>query len=330
MAFTNATDLAATDIPYVDAEGRDVVIAVVKGTFEIDARGRVQRAEEPSEVRLADVPYDPDAALGSVRYPNDVCTEKRGTDVVVVGEAVSRAPVTVLDVAVRVRELSAPLRVHGERLFYRSITGVKIGPAAPFERKAIVYEKAYGGASSDWGVVEERNPAGVGVAARTSDLVDRPAPQIEHPLRPHLSASDQHAPAGYGAILPHWSPRKEHAGTFDKAWKETRMPMMPLDFDVRYHNFAHPSLQIPEHLVAGDKVAILGMRLEGLFQFDLPRLGVVVHGLFDEGKVTVRPPVDTLLIEPSRSRFEIVVRAAFPMGRGKNVLREIRVDTDDG
>lgn len=329
MAFTNATPFAAVDIPLVDPSGADVVVAIVKATFDVDAAGRCRPAEEPSEIRLGDVPYDADDVRSSLRYPSDVCVEKRGTDVVVVGEAIAKRPVEAMDVLVRVREANAPLRVHGERVYYRGLGRIRIGPAAPFETRPIVYERAYGGMAADCGLVEERNPAGVGVAYRPEDLIDTPAPQIEHPARPYTSASDKHPPEGYGAISSHWSPRKERAGTFDAAWRERRMPLMPVDFDLRYNNVAHPSLQIEPPLAVGDEIGVLGMTREGLLRFVIPAFPVVLFGIFDvAGKVEIRPAIDTVLIEPSRGRVELVVRASFALGRGHKVLREVRVDTD--
>src|SRR5438874_1464247 len=87
-----------------------------------------------------------------------------------------------------------------------------------------------------------RLPTDVCVAKRKRDLVGKPAPQIEHPARPHRTADDDHPPVGLGAIRSHWSPRLERAGTFDEVWEKTRMPAMPADFDVRANNQAHPSL----------------------------------------------------------------------------------------
>jgi hypothetical protein len=330
MAFLNATAYRALDVPTMDARGREVVVVIVKATFEIDETGRVLRAESPAPVRTGDVLRDPDDPRSSARYPSDIAVEKHGADVVVVGEAVSRAPVTSMDVAVKVRDRTAPLRVHGERVFYQGASQVQIGPAAPFERKPIVYERAYGGASEDGSAIELKNPAGVGVAASPRDLVGKPAPQIEHPAFPHRTAGDRHPPMGYGALLPHWSPRRDRAGTFDAAWERTRMPLLPLDFDVRYHNVAHPSLIFDAPLAAGDPVAILGMTPAGLFSFEIPSFPIVVRARFDRsGLVSERPGIDTLLVEPSRSRFEIVARKAFPIGRGADVLRELRVDEDD-
>jgi hypothetical protein len=329
MPFVNATPFLALDAPYLDEHGREVVLAIVKGTFELDAAGRLELAEEQAEVRVADVPYDPESPKSSLRYVSDVCTRKQGTDVVVVGEAVSSRPTTVLDVAVRVREQVATLRIHGERLFYRAAVGIGIGPSAKFERAPVVYEKAYGGASADWTVVETRNPSGVGVAKRAADLIDTPAPRIEHPARPHTSASDKHAPMGFNAIPGHWSPRRELTGTVDDAWVRTRIPIMPKDFDIRFNNVAHPSLQL-DPVAPGDDVSVAGMTAEGALSFAMPRFPVVFYGLFDVGpKTVVRPHVDTLLIEPSRRRLEVVCRAHFPMGRGIRVLREIRADVDE-
>jgi hypothetical protein len=157
--------------------------------------------------------------------------------------------------------------------------------------------------------------------------VGTPAPQLEHPARPHTSASDKHPPVGYGAIPPAWSPRKDHAGTFDDVWMATRMPLMPLDHDPRTNNAAHPSLVFDPHLAPGDAIAILGMSESGALSFRLPPFPLVLRGHFDRsGKVEVRPPIDTLLVEPGSRRVELAVRHAFPIGRGLDVLREITAE----
>src|SRR5262245_30916262 len=116
MSFTNATTFAALDVPYIDRNGHEIVIVIVKGTFEVDETGSVHPADRSSEIRAADEPYDPTNLRGSVRYPSDVCDEKIGTDVVVIGEAVSPRPVPFVDVGIQVRDVLVPMRVHGLRL----------------------------------------------------------------------------------------------------------------------------------------------------------------------------------------------------------------------
>lgn len=329
MALANNSPFAALAVPSIAPDGREVVIAVVKATFTRGLDGRIRLADAQVPVRVADVVYDPDAVESSIRYPSDVGTEKRGTDVVVVGEAVSVRAVRMIDVTVRIRDRAVPLRVHGERLYYRRVGGIAVGPPAPFERKAIVYERAYGGASADGRVIEPRNPVGRGVTADPASLVDTPAPQIEHPAHPITSADDAPEPVGFGAIATHWLPRAAYAGTLDDAWRQTRMPLMPLDFDARFNNVAHPSLQLDEHLKAGEPVAILGMTEGGLWQAEIPAVPVSLHGRYDDRAIPeARPMIDTLLIEPGRDEIQITLRHVLPMGRGRARLREIQVDTD--
>jgi hypothetical protein len=327
--FANATPHPAVDVPLTDPSGRDMVVVVVKLSYRVLADGRVVSADPPAKIRAADVPFDPEDPRSSLRYPADVCLEKGGADVIVVGEAISPRPVTVMDVAVKVGERSAPLRVHGERVFYRRLVGMAIGPAAPFERMPVVYEKAYGGASADYAEMEPRNWSGVGVAAREGDLEGQPAPQIEHPARPHGGSGDKHPPMGFGAIPAHWSPRRELAGTFDEAWQKTRMPLLPLDWSPRANNAAHPSLFFEKPLSPGTPVAVLGMSEGGLLSFKLPDPAVVIRARFDvSGQVAARAAIDTLLIEPGERKFEMLVRKALPMGRGRDVLRELTADVE--
>jgi hypothetical protein len=329
MSFANTTPFAAQPVPLLDRDGHDVLVAIIKGTFVIDRSGAMRLADTQDPVRVVDELHDPENPGSSLRFPSDVGFAKLGTDVVITGDAIAPAPVKSLDVSVKVKQRLVPLRVHGVRVFFAGAFGVAIGPAQPFERMPIVYERAYGGMSDDLSVVELQNPVGVGVAKAASDLVDRPAPQIEHPARPHGSASDRYPPVGVGAIMTHWPPRREFAGTFDERWRRSRMPLLPEDYDVRFGNVAHPSLQFEEHLAPGDTIAIQGMSLDP-FVLALPRLPVVASGRYDTGeRASIRPPIDTVIIQPEARRVQIVARAAFPMGRGRRVLREVVVHGAD-
>src|SRR5690349_13330736 len=102
MSFSNATPFAAIDVPMLDPNGREVVIVIVKAAFEVGAKGKVELADEPADLRMVEVLTNPKASPEDPRvaakYPSDLCIEKRGTDVVVVGEAVSPKPVTSVDV----------------------------------------------------------------------------------------------------------------------------------------------------------------------------------------------------------------------------------------
>jgi len=330
MSFANNTRYSAMPVPTIAPDGRDVVVAIVKATFRRGKDGRPRLADQQIPVEIGGTVYDPEALDSSIRFPSDVCSDKRGADVVVVGDAISRKPVKSLDVAVKIRDLTASLRVHGERVYYRSLGGVGIGPAQSFERKPIVYERAYGGTTPDSSLIERRNPVGRGVAKDPGSLIDTPAPQIEHPAHPITRAGEAHEPVGFGAIAVHWQPRSDFAGTFDEVWRATRMPILPVDFDLRFHNVASPALQLAERLREGDRIAILGMSEEELFQIDVPALPLTLCARYQDGRREVaRPSIDTMIVEPDLGIIRLTLRHAFPMGRGTKLLREIQVDTDD-
>jgi hypothetical protein len=107
------------------------------------------------------------------------------------------------------------------------------------------------------------------------------------------------------------------------------MPLMPLDFDARYFNVAHPSLQFEDPLAPNDPIAIRGMTVEGLWQIELPAVPLVVRGRLDDGRtIEHRPRVDLVLVEPGDDRLELTARCSLPKGRGRTLLREIQVDVD--
>jgi hypothetical protein len=325
LTFSNNTKYAAQAFPFFDRTGRDVVVAVVKASFRIDERGEARLLSKQAPIRPVDEAWDAENPLSSVKLPGDLADRKLGTDVVVIGDAVAPEPVTVLDIGVTVGSRTVPLRVHGPRLFAKRLGGIGITPSVPFHRQPVRYELAFGGASEDWSDVELRNPSGVGIAKRQSDLDGRPAPQIEHPERPHTSGTDRHPPAGFGAVGTHWSPRREFFGTADEFWQQNRCPIFPKDFDIRYYSVAHPALWFEEPVAPGTRVGIVGMSEERVLSFCVPELPISIGARYDNGSEQQRPRIDTLVMQPNDRLIEVVARAAFPLGR-RNVLRELRAD----
>lgn len=329
--FANATSFAALAVPFQDQRGADVVVVLAKATF-FRRGGRLALADEQVPVRLSDAPTDPGAVEAgresSLRYPSDVGGSKPGADVVVVGNAISARAVTSVDVAVRAPDRQVSLRVHGERVFYQGALGLKIGPAAAFERAPITYERAYGGASRDGSIIDWRNPVGRGVHAKASELDGAPAPGIEDPAHP-LEGARASIPVGFGAIATWWLPRRGLMGTADAAWQAERMPLPPLDFDPRFYQVAHPSLQMDRHLQPGDLIAAHGLCEEGLFQITVPELRLIAHvRRADAPPVSLPLVLDTALLEPESARLELTFRRVLPLGRGATLLREVRLDVD--
>ncbi|MGE0326626.1 MAG: DUF2169 domain-containing protein [Polyangiaceae bacterium] len=304
----------------------EAVTLVVKATFSLSGDGLVELAEDQIPVRYADELTGERDDAPSARLPADVVLEKAGTDVIVAGHAYLPPGNTEVITAVQVGDTTAPLRVHGPRLFESGLGGVRIGPAVHVDRVALTYERAYGGVSSDLQQTEGRNPAGVGVSSSPRELDGKLAPQIEHPTRPHTSAKDTHAPMGYAPLLPFWEPRRSAFGTLDDAYTKRRLPLPPVDFSCLYNNQAHPSLILSAPLSAKTTIALSGLRPEGLLRFELPTWGVSVVAHRDRGVdpgLILRP--DTVVIEPDVGRLELVGRVRLRLLR-KNLLREVQID----
>jgi hypothetical protein len=332
--FANATSFAALAVPFHDHRGADVVVVLAKATF-VKRGSDLVLAEEQTPVRSGDIPTDPVAVdegrESSLRYPSDLGGEKPGADIVVVGSAVSPRPVASVDVAVRALDRRMSLRVHGERVFYRGALGLKIGPSAPFESAAVTYERAYGGTSRDGSIIDWRNPVGRGVHVSPSELDGAPAPCVEDPAHP-LDGARAATPVGFGAIAMWWLPRRGLAGTANAAWQAERMPLPPLDFDPRFYQVAHPSLQMDRPLRAGDMIAAHGLCREGLFQITVPDLSLIAHlRRTDAPRGSFPLLLDTALLdfrEPEPARIELTFRRVVPLGRGATLLREVRLDVD--
>ncbi len=329
--LSNPTPFAAEAAPFFDERGVDVVVLLLKATF-LRRGGALVMADAQVPVRLADVPTDPAAEaegrMTSVRYPSDVGGEKPGADVVVVGSAFATKPVQNADIAVRAPGRSLALRVHGERLFYKSAVGVKVGPATRFERAPVTYERAYGGASKDGSRIDWRNPVGRGVCSDPSDLDGLPAPCIEDPARP-IEGAEVSLPVGIGALPSFWLPRSGFAGTMDEAWQRARMPLPPVDFDRRFYQVASPALQLDRPLREGDTIATHGLHPAGLFDITVPALQPLAHLRRADGpRVSLPFVLDTALLEPELERVELTYRRVVPLGRGATLLREVRLDAD--
>ena len=238
--------------------------------------------------------------------------------------------VTEQDVTVRVetghRTLGKTVRVHGARVWYRTALGVAPGPASPLTPTPLIYELAYGGVDDSDPrrvLIEPRNPAGTGLVADRARLIGTLAPAIEDPRHP--LTSQRPAPAGFGAIAAHWSPRSDWAGTYDEAWQRDRAPVRPVDFQPRHHCCSDPELWSDTPLVGDEPVEVLGATPEGAWRFRLPRYEPVFEVFERRGASKHRPRVDTFLIDADAGRVELTWRVSVPLPRKSQFLEAIRV-----
>ncbi|MFT3764223.1 MAG: DUF2169 domain-containing protein [Minicystis sp.] len=322
----NLTPMEVRGLPMDDRHGRAVIVAIAKATYAVSKTGVARLAWPPAPIRIEDELHE-DSPYASIKYPCDWVDEKPGTDVIVVGTAIPpvSAPVTEMDVSVRVGRLFKAVRVHGPRVYQAAVFGgVAPGPSSRLGPTPIRYELAYGGVDDlgDRVAYEGRNPSGVGFAEQRRKRAGAPAPRLTVPTS---LADPGRDPAGFGAIAAHWSPRLELAGTRDEAWRRTRAPVAPVDFDPRHNNAAHPDLHSSTPLRPDEPIELVGLTPEQVFRFRVPDVEPLFFSRRD-GEVRAHDThLDTMLIDADARRVELSWRVSLPLPRKAQRLDRIMV-----
>lgn len=319
LEIKNHTALSAELIPGLDKDGFDYAALIIKGRFDINPlTNSLTLSDQPAEIVKADEFYkEPDNS--SVQYESDVAILKRSTDVVVNGYAYAPGgrATQQLDAGVKINDVAVTCRVFGDRYWDKSGLSWMQTPAKKFERMALLYENAYGGIdpSSEKEVVEDSrfNPVGKGYYGVKSKPVDGlPLPNIENPRSLISQHSDRPQPAGFGFINRSWQPRVQLAGCYDENWQQTRQPLLPLDFDDRFFNGAHPSLITPSFLSGGEMIALKNLNESGELNFSLPVWHAPVSVTVKGNSKRIKPLLDTVVIEPDINNVSLTWRVTMP------------------
>lgn len=317
-------------VPMKDKDGRGLFVVILKYTFTVDRWGRIALAEDDAaEPYPVDVCHGDDPAASSIKKPSDLADAKPGTDVILIGHAhAPHAQATHVDVRLSMGPIRKTVRAHGLRVFQRAaLGGVTAGPARPIRGPIpLVYERTWGGVDTsdpERPVAEPRNHVGRGVARDPKRLVDTEAPELEDPANPVGSRTV--APACFGAIHRHWQPRASFAGTYDDRWTETRLPLLPEDFDPRYHVTVPPDQWSPVPLRGNEPIEVLGATPEGEWRFELPRLAPAFRSTIGGVQTEHRTHLDTVLIDADQERVELTFRAAIPTPRKLELLERVAI-----
>jgi len=324
MRVVNQTPAKPATIPMRDPNGREHLVLILKYTFAVDARGSCDVVSDGPGPYLVDEYQGTDPATSSIRKPSDVFFYKPGTDVILVGHAHPPAgrAVAEVDVQLRVGPVHKAVRAHGLRVWQRrGLTGLGPGPARPIvEPVPLVYELAHGGldlTDPTRPVGEPRNYVGRGVSSDSARLVDTPAAQLQYVGGP------AEVPASFGAIHRHWMPRASYAGTYDQAWQETRMPILPLDFDPRFNVSVPHDQWSPSPLRGDEPVEVLNATPAGRWRFTLPRRAPGFATFIGDQRRDHATHLDTLLIDADLGRVELTFRATAPMPRKYEMLSDV-------
>jgi len=309
MQLNNRTPFSVKNMVSLNEEGMDTLYVIVKASFDIEKHWTL--ANEQSLPQAADE-YWGDPSESSLKYATDFHPGKAATDIIVSGHACAPdcKPVHELDVRVTVGDRQKIVRVFGDRYWHKGLTS----PPETFETLPLLYEKAFGGQHILEGKLksqELRNPVGKGYQGERSDaeMEGQPLPNIEDPQQLIRAMSDTPTPAGFGFQAPHWQPRVGFGGTYDEHWQQSRAPYLPVDYDKRFQNAAHPDLIYPGFLSGGESVEITHMHPAGTLHFLLPKVKLV-------GRVKAAQQhslhfnMESVIIEPSILQCHMVWKAA--------------------
>lgn len=324
LQIKNQTPFRVMLLPLVDRDGVDTVYAIVKGTFNIGAR--VSLADEQQPITLVDQHFG-EPTSSSIRAPSDVCLEKSGTDILMIGSAWAPDgnPLWQMDVSLSIGPNGRTVRVFGDRVWDGS--GMSTTWIAPFTRMPLLWERAFGGRDETPAGLRSyaQNPVGMGFrsADGTKPLGGLPLPNVEDPRALIQSWKDAPLPAGFAPLAPHWEPRRSYAGTYDSAWETERAPYLPRDFDARFFQLAPSGMCVPQGLHGGELVEAQGVTPDGVLRFVLPAARIDLSFRLERGGADRQASLDMVLVEPDAHRLTMVWRAALRCDKAMLKVREV-------
>lgn len=334
MDLLNTTGFAAAYTQGVEPDGRESLVVVVKGTFNIGANGdEAVRANEQSPLVMADT-HTGEPGLSAPVYESEFAPVKRRCDVLLLGTAYapSGKPTKRMTVGLKVGGMQKAFDVVGDRVWEAGMSGIGPSFAVPFTSKLISYDYAFGGVD-DFHPDQAKhsafapNPVGRGYhGVLSSELVEgTPLPNTEERGQ-HVTHPDGiYKPMSFGPVGRSWESRYKHAGTFDENWLANEFPFLPADFREEYYQSA-PFDQQTDYLVGGEEVVLVNLTPDGRRHFRIPAIDVPVAFFPTRGKPEKTNAVaDTLIIEPDLGRFTISWRARRPLSRDMFEMTQVLV-----
>lgn len=263
MYFTNQTEYPAW---LLRSEHRQTQLAnalVVRMRYRIEGRELVPAA--PGDA-LRDIRSDR-ADYGEYgELPPDDFYPRRGTDLIVLGDAVVQGKPTL---ATRVDVQAGPYRValdvYGDRIWEKTAGRLHPSEPLPFSRMPVTFANAFGGLSAGrYGPIPwADNPMGKGYALSKEDALGKALPNVESPLAPIRNWNDCPEVVGLGPYPAGWGLRlKKMVRVNQQAQK------IEFLFEEGMFNRAHPLLS--GQSIEPGPVRIMGMSAHGAIEFNLP------------------------------------------------------------
>ena len=330
MEAVNPTPFLMDRMIYLDRNAAERLVVVLKATYSVSPRGEITVAETQAPIHPGEE-FRGEPGESSILHEAELGPAKPSTDVFLLGSAIAQGTGTrSMDVSLRVGPVGRTARVFGERRWNTVMGTETIDGPKPFESVPLSYENAFGGkdASAEdpkHHGEEARNPVGRGFRSAKSKAVfdGELLPNVEDPRHLISKPGQGIEPAGFGPVGRHWMPRRQYAGTYDAKWMEERAPLLPEDFDDRYHNAAPNGLVVPGRLKGGEPVQVTGCTPGGRLAFLLPRVAPWSRVLVGRWGKTLPLDLDTVTVDTDAMELRLVWKGEVPVHREVARIRTV-------
>jgi hypothetical protein len=332
MEIINATRMLAGCTMALESSGRELLVLVVKGTFDIPALsgGRLALAEKQVPLVMSDQFFG-EPGLSAPKYEIDFSARKHRCDVLLNGTAYAPEgrPTERVTVGLQVGAWSKSFCVVGDRVWFTA-DGIRATAPVPFTEMPITYDHAFGGTDLKHEDPAQHaafmaNPSGRGfLKSLAADGLDgSPLPNTEELDVPVEQPGGTYRPMAFGSIARHWEPRFRYAGTYDQDWLDNVFPFLPADFEEQYYQAAPLDQQIAQ--LSGDQqVTLNNLTPDGFRSFTLPNFEAPVCIFPKQGKrEDLIARADTVMIEPDLQRVTMTWRVTRPLK--KNIFEIAQV-----
>jgi hypothetical protein len=333
MQLLNATKMAAGFAPGIQPDGRQLLVVVVKGTFDIPPKDGEEPKLAKEQVPLVDADvFTGEPGFSAPLYESDYASRKPKCDVLLNGSAYAPGgkPVERVTVSLRVGSWSKSFDVVGNRVWQAGALYFAVSKPEPFTVMPISYNNAWGGVDKSQEDSSKHhyyplNHAGIGYHEYTSAkyMDGKPLPNTEERGSKIMNPKGSYKPMAFGPIGRAWQPRPKLAGTYDKNWLDNVFPFLPADFKEEYYQAAPPDQQV-DYPKGGEEVELVNLTSSGRCAFKLPKLTIPIEFSLRNGqRRDLSGTLDTIIIEPDKGRLVIAWRAGVPLRR--NIFEIIQV-----
>jgi hypothetical protein len=334
MELINSTRMVAGYTMGLEPSGRELLVVVVKGTFQLPTEqgGTLKLHEEQLPLVTSDVFFG-EPGLSAPQYEVDFAPRKQRCDVLLNGSAYAPngKPADRVAVGIRIGAWSKSFAVVGDRFWFRA-GGVNATSPKPFTTLPISYDRAFGGADLRHQDPAEHaafmpNPSGRGFHRHLFEewIRGSPLPNTEELDNAVSAPNGSYRPMAFGPIGRHWEPRYRYAGTYDQKWLDEEFPFLPADFDEQYYQSAPLDQQLPKPL-GEQRVTLVNLTADGRRDFVLPHFEAPIHVFPKSGdREDLIAPLDTVVLEPDLERVTMTWRVARPLKKNLFEIAQLLV-----